>query len=86
MGAHVMTLGHTRGVHFAVWAPSAQRVSVIGDFNGWDGRVHVMRNLLPGGVWEIFLPDLEAGERYKFEIRTRAGHVLEKSDPYAFSC
>ena len=84
LGAHVMTLGHTRGVHFAVWAPSAQRVSVIGDFNGWDGRVHVMRNLLPGGVWEIFLPDLDAGERYKFEIRTRAGHLLEKSDPYAF--
>ncbi len=84
LGAHVMTLGHTRGVHFAVWAPSAQRVSVIGDFNGWDGRVHVMRNLLPGGVWEIFLPALDAGERYKFEIRTRAGHLLEKSDPYAF--
>jgi 1,4-alpha-glucan branching enzyme len=84
LGAHVITLGHTRGVHFAVWAPSAQRVSVIGDFNGWDGRVHVMRNLMPGGVWEIFLPDLDVGERYKFEIRTRAGHVLEKSDPYAF--
>jgi 1,4-alpha-glucan branching enzyme len=84
LGAHVTTVGHTRGVHFAVWAPSAHRVSVIGDFNGWDGRVHVMRNLMPGGVWEIFLPDLEAGEHYKFEVRTRAGHVLEKSDPYAF--
>jgi 1,4-alpha-glucan branching enzyme len=82
LGAHVITLGHTSGVHFAVWAPSAQRVSVIGDFNGWDGRVHVMRNLR--GVWEIFIPDLEIGERYKFEIRTRAGHLLEKSDPYAF--
>ena len=86
LGAHVITLGHTRGVHFAVWAPSAQRVSVIGDFNGWDGRVHVMRNLMPGGVWEIFLPDLGQGEHYKFEVRTRAGHVLEKSDPYAFYC
>jgi 1,4-alpha-glucan branching enzyme len=84
LGAHVTTLGGTRGVHFAVWAPSAQRVSVIGDFNGWDGRVHVLRNLLPSGVWEIFMPDLEAGERYKYEIRTRAGHVLEKADPYAF--
>jgi 1,4-alpha-glucan branching enzyme len=83
-GAHVITLGQTRGVHFAVWAPSAQRVSVIGDFNGWDGRVHVLRNLLPSGVWEIFMPDLEAGERYKFEVRTRGGHVLEKADPYAF--
>ena len=86
LGAHRRTLGETNGVHFAVWAPSAQRVSVIGDFNGWDGRVHVMRNLLPSGVWEIFVPDLEVGERYKFEIRTRAGHLLEKSDPYAFQC
>jgi 1,4-alpha-glucan branching enzyme len=84
LGAHPMTLGTTAGVHFAVWAPSAQRVSVIGDFNGWDGRVHPMRNLLPSGVWEIFIPDLDAGERYKFEIRTSAGHVLEKSDPFAF--
>jgi len=83
-GAHVMTLGHTSGVHFAVWAPSAHRVSVIGDFNGWDGRVHVMRNLMPSGVWEIFLPGLELGERYKFEVRTRGGHVVEKADPYAF--
>ena len=84
LGAHVITVGHTRGVHFAVWAPSAHRVSVVGDFNAWDGRVHVMRNLVPGGVWEIFLPDLEAGERYKFEVRTRAGQLLEKCDPYAF--
>jgi 1,4-alpha-glucan branching enzyme len=84
LGAHVTTVGHTRGVHFAVWAPSAQRVSVIGDFNGWDGRVHVMRNLLPSGIWEIFVPDLEVGERYKFEVRTRAGHLLEKADPFAF--
>ena len=54
-----------------MWAPNAERVSVVGDFNGWDGRVHPMRLLVPSGVWEIFIPDLEAGERYKFEIRTR---------------
>jgi 1,4-alpha-glucan branching enzyme len=86
MGAHVMTVGQTRGVLFAVWAPAAQRVSVVGDFNGWDGRVHPMRNLLPSGVWELFVPDLDHGERYKFEIRTSAGHILEKADPYAFYC
>ena len=61
------------GVHFAVWAPNAERVSVVGDFNGWDGRVHPMRLLVPAGVWELFVPDLPDGESYKFEIRTRAG-------------
>ena len=86
LGAHVTTVGIARGVHFAVWAPSAQRVSVVGDFNGWDGRVHAMRSLVPSGVWEIFIPDLEAGERYKFEIRTPAGHILEKADPFALYC
>jgi 1,4-alpha-glucan branching enzyme len=86
LGAHVITLGPTRGVHFAVWAPNAQRVSVVGDFNAWDGRVHVLRRLLPSGVWELFVPDLDAGERYKFEIRTPEGHLLEKADPFAFAC
>jgi 1,4-alpha-glucan branching enzyme len=86
LGAHPLTIGGVRGVHFAVWAPNAQRVSVIGDFNGWDGRVHVMRGLVPSGVWEIFVPGLEAGERYKFEVRTSGGHVLEKADPFAFHC
>jgi 1,4-alpha-glucan branching enzyme len=82
-GAHVMTIGHFTGVHFAVWAPNAQRVSVIGDFNGWDGRVHQMRRLVPSGVWELFVPDLQLGACYKYEVRTQAGHLLEKSDPYA---
>jgi 1,4-alpha-glucan branching enzyme len=86
LGAHIVQIGAARGVHFAVWAPSAQRVSVVGDFNGWDGRVHPMRLLVPSGVWEIFIPDLESGERYKFEVRTGAGHILEKSDPFAFYC
>src|SRR5713101_8254690 len=82
-GAHLRTMGDTAGVHFAVWAPNAQRVSVIGDFNGWDGRVHPMRLLMPNGIWEIFIPDLPDGEKYKFEIRTRSSALLTKSDPFA---
>jgi 1,4-alpha-glucan branching enzyme len=81
-GANRVHVGPTAGVHFAVWAPNAQRVSVVGDFNGWDGRVHPMRLLMPSGVWELFVPGLPDGEKYKFEIRTRAGHLLLKSDPY----
>jgi 1,4-alpha-glucan branching enzyme len=83
LGAHVMTIGVITGVHFAVWAPNAQRVSVIGDFNRWDGRVHPMRRLVPTGVWELFVPDLAVGSSYKYEVRTPDGHLLEKSDPYA---
>jgi 1,4-alpha-glucan branching enzyme len=83
LGAHRITLGTTTGVHIAVWAPNADRVSVIGDFNGWDGRVHAMRLLAPSGVWEIFIPELLDGEKYKFEIRTAGGALLEKSDPFA---
>ncbi len=81
-GAHRLTVGTTVGVHFAVWAPNADRVSVVGDFNGWDGRVHAMRLLTTSGVWEIFIPDLADGEKYKFEIRTRNGALLTKSDPF----
>jgi 1,4-alpha-glucan branching enzyme len=83
LGAHRMTVDGTTGVHFAVWAPNAQRVSVIGDFNHWDGRVHPMRRLVPSGVWEIFVPGLTDGDGYKFELRTTAGHLLHKADPYA---
>jgi 1,4-alpha-glucan branching enzyme len=82
-GAHLMTVGDFTGVHFAVWAPNAQRVSVLGDFNGWDGRVHPMRRLVPSGVWELFVPNLTVGACYKYEVRTPDGHLLEKSDPYA---
>jgi 1,4-alpha-glucan branching enzyme len=85
LGAHRITVGTTTGVHFAVWAPNAQRVSVVGDFNGWDGRVHQMRLFTLSGIWELFLPDLQDGERYKFEIRTTAGHLLQKSDPFGFA-
>ncbi|MGH9257813.1 MAG: 1,4-alpha-glucan branching protein GlgB [Vicinamibacterales bacterium] len=82
-GAHRMTRGDATGVHFAVWAPNAQRVSVIGDFNRWDGRTHVMRRLIPSGVWEIFIPGLPDGAPYKYEVRTHGGHLLQKADPYA---
>ncbi len=63
-----------KGVHFAVWAPNAQRVSVVGDFNLWDGRANPMRNLGPTGIWEIFMPGLDEGALYKFEILSRVGH------------
>jgi len=83
LGSRERTIGSVSGVHFAVWAPNAQRVSVVGDFNRWDGRAHVMRRLVPSGVWELFVPGLRDGSRYKFEVRTREGHLLEKADPYA---
>jgi 1,4-alpha-glucan branching enzyme len=83
-GAHLRTIGDASGVYFAVWAPNAQRVSVVGDFNNWDGRVSPMRKLLSAGVWELFLPNLKQGAHYKFEIRTQTGAVLLKSDPFAF--
>ncbi|MBM3392986.1 MAG: 1,4-alpha-glucan branching enzyme, partial [Betaproteobacteria bacterium] len=71
------------GVCFRVWAPNAERVSVIGDFNRWDGRVHAMASLGASGIWELFIPDLGPGALYKYEIRNRhTGAVLAKSDPY----
>ncbi|WP_416305978.1 1,4-alpha-glucan branching protein GlgB [Neptunicella sp. SCSIO 80796] len=72
-----------RGVNFCVWAPNAKRVSVKGDFNFWDGNRHIMRLHPSNGVWEIFLPDVQAGQHYKFEIVTQSGDYLQKADPYA---
>ena len=83
LGARRLTIGDVTGVHFAVWAPNAQRVSVVGDFNHWDGRVHPMRRLMPSGIWELFVPGLGNGARYKYEVRTPEGHLLEKADPFA---
>jgi 1,4-alpha-glucan branching enzyme len=84
LGAHPMGMGAVDGVRFAVWAPNASRVSVVGDFNAWDGRRHPMRSRGGGGVWELFVPHAALGERYKFEIRARDGRVLPlKADPYA---
>jgi 1,4-alpha-glucan branching enzyme len=85
LGAHAMRIGSADGVHFATWAPNAYRVSVVGDFNLWDGRVHPLRSLGSSGVWEIFLPAAALGARYKFEILTRYGEVLLKADPYGFA-
>jgi 1,4-alpha-glucan branching enzyme len=84
IGAHMLELDGVRGVHFSVWAPNAQRVSVVGDFNHWDGRVHPMRKMVPAGIWEIFLPEAPEGSHYKFEIRGPHGEVFLKTDPMAF--
>ncbi|MBP5469802.1 MAG: 1,4-alpha-glucan branching enzyme, partial [Candidatus Riflebacteria bacterium] len=88
LGAHIRYFDYFKdklgGVSFAVWAPNARRVSVIGDFNRWDGRRHVMRSLGTSGVWEIFIPGLQTGQNYKFEIKTKDGALLEKCDPFAF--
>ena len=81
LGARTITHGIRSGVHFAVWAPNALRVSVVGDFNNWDGRVHPMRAIRPAGYWEIFLPDLGQGDRYKFEVLGADGQRVLKADP-----
>jgi 1,4-alpha-glucan branching enzyme len=85
LGAHVREVAGVRGVHFGVWAPNARRVSVVGDFNRWDGRVHPMRHRGSSGVWELFLPGLDEGVIYKFEIRSNVGELpMLKADPYGF--
>jgi 1,4-alpha-glucan branching enzyme len=81
LGARFRECEGVRGAHFAIWAPGARRVSVVGDFNRWDGRRHPCRNRGASGVWELFIPGLEAGERYKFEIAGADGSVALKSDP-----
>ncbi|MDM9648860.1 1,4-alpha-glucan branching protein GlgB [Rhizobium sp. S163] len=84
MGAHWIKHEGAQGIHFAVWAPNAQRVSVVGDFNNWDGRRHVMRLRSGAGIWEIFAPDVPTGVAYKFEIRGQDGVLLPlKADPFA---
>ncbi len=84
MGAQLSTMDDVAGTRFAVWAPNAARVSVVGDFNHWDGRRHPMRLRRECGVWEIFLPGVAEGVRYKYEIRTADGQVLpQRADPFA---
>jgi 1,4-alpha-glucan branching enzyme len=86
LGAHMREVAGVRGVHFGVWAPNARRVSVVGNFNFWDGRVHPMRHRGSSGIWELFIPALDEGELYKFEILSRVGDQLSlKTDPYGFA-
>ena len=83
LGAHFTTMDGVTGVYFAIWAPNARNVSVLGNFNHWDGRKHQMRRS-GNGIWELFIPGLEVGEHYKYEVKNQAGHIYEKSDPYGF--
>src|SRR5215218_3059414 len=84
LGAHVTELEGVRGTAFAVWAPAGRAVSVVGDFNYWDGRMHPMRSLGSSGIWEVFLPGVAPGSRYKYEILTPDGEIRLKADPMAF--
>ncbi len=84
MGAHIKKMGTVDGVLFSVWAPNAERVSVVGDFNCWDGRRHMMRLVGSSGIWELFIPGMSEGDVYKFEIRARNGDIFLKLDPYAY--
>jgi 1,4-alpha-glucan branching enzyme len=84
LGAHVTELDGERGTAFAVWAPNARSVSVVGEFDGWDGRLHPMRSLGPSGVWELFVPGVGDGVPYKYEIRTADGTLVLHADPFAF--
>src|SRR5262245_43569318 len=84
LGSQLRTIDGVAGTSFAVWAPNAQRVSVVGDFNEWDGRAHQMRTLGSSGVWEMFLPGVREGEHYKYEVRYKSGQIGLKTDPYGF--
>ncbi|WGE55512.1 1,4-alpha-glucan branching protein GlgB [Actinobacillus equuli subsp. equuli] len=85
LGAHFEIQENIAGVRFSVWAPNAKRVSVVGDFNYWDGRVHSMRFHVESGIWDIFIPNIDAGSLYKFELLDSHGQLRLKSDPYAFA-
>ncbi|MDB9494460.1 1,4-alpha-glucan branching enzyme [Spirulina major CS-329] len=83
MGAHPLTVEGVAGVYFAVWAPNARNVSIIGEFNNWDGRLHQMRKR-GNGTWDLFVPEVAVGTKYKYEVKNWEGHIYEKSDPYGF--
>jgi 1,4-alpha-glucan branching enzyme len=84
LGAHLTEINGQAGVTFAVWAPNAQRVSVVGDFNSWDGRAHPMRKRIEAGIWELFVPGVGESAHYKYEIRNCFGQIELKSDPFSF--
>jgi 1,4-alpha-glucan branching enzyme len=83
LGANFHSVNGVNGVLFSVWAPNAEAVSLVGDFNHWDGRVNPLRSMDVSGIWELFIPGLEEGALYKFELRTKKGQLLIKSDPFA---
>lgn len=84
LGAHTTVINNVKGVHFAVWAPNAKAVSVIGDFNAWDNRRHQMRIIGSSGIWEIFIPGMSEGDVYKYAVKTGYGKVKDKADPYGY--
>ena len=83
LGSHPATIEGVEGVYFAVWAPNARNISVLGNFNQWDGREHQMRKR-ENGIWELFIPEIGVGTTYKYEVKNQEGHIYEKSDPYGF--
>ncbi len=85
LGAQVRTIDGVTGTNFSVWAPNATAVSIVGDFNHWDGRRHPMRKHIPSGIWELFAPDVKPGEIYKFRIRHPHGGTEDKADPFGFA-
>jgi 1,4-alpha-glucan branching enzyme len=85
LGAHVREIDGVAGTAFAVWAPNARSISIVGDFNSWDGRLHPMRSLGSSGIWELFIPGVGDGQKYKYEIRTQDGRLRIKADPVAFA-
>ncbi len=84
LGAHLTTQNGVAGTYFSLWAPNARNVSVLGDFNSWDGRQHQMRKG-PSGIWELFIPEVAEGAHYKYEVKNHEGHIYEKTDPYGFA-
>ena len=84
LGAQLRVIDGVPGTSFAVWAPNARRVSVVGEFNGWDGRYHPMRLLGASGVWELFVPGVGEGTLYKYEIQNAQGDLTLKTDPFGF--
>lgn len=82
LGSHIREVNGQVGVNFAVWAPNAQSVQVVGDFNHWDGRSHAMQKQIPSGIWELFVPNIGEGQKYKLRVRLASGEVIDKTDPY----
>jgi 1,4-alpha-glucan branching enzyme len=85
LGAQIRTVDGVAGTNFAVWAPNATAISVVGEFNRWDTRRHPMRKHIPSGIWELFIPEVSAGQQYKFRVRAADGGVIDKTDPYGFA-